>query len=71
MGPFFGRGDAPVVAPRVTWVSGESRVALLIELLLFTFEPPTGVLGFCDLQQKNLEILAKDRSDVAAGCFKR
>jgi hypothetical protein len=38
----------------VTWFSGESRVALFIELLLFTFEPPTGVLGFCDLQQKRL-----------------
>jgi hypothetical protein len=25
----------PVVAPRVTWVSGESRVALFIELVMF------------------------------------
>jgi hypothetical protein len=55
----------------VTWFSGESRVALFIELLLFTFVPPTGVLGFAIYNRKNLEILAKDRSDVAAGCSKR
>jgi hypothetical protein len=70
MGPFWG-GMPPVVAPSVTWVSGESRVALFIELLSFTFVPPTGVLGFAIYNGKNLEILAKDRSDVAVGCSKR
>jgi hypothetical protein len=51
----------------VTWFSGESRVALFIELLLFTFELPTGVLGFVIYNRKDLEILAKVKSDVAAG----
>jgi hypothetical protein len=48
----------------VTWVSGESRVTLFIELLLFIFVPATWVLGFAIYNRKNLEILAKDRSDV-------
>jgi hypothetical protein len=38
----------------VTWFSGESRVALFIELVLFTFEPPTGVLGFVIYNGKKL-----------------
>jgi hypothetical protein len=55
----------------VTWFSGESRVALFIELLLIYICAANWGVGLCDLQQKNLEILAKDRSDVAAGCSKR
>jgi hypothetical protein len=54
----------------VTWFSGESQVSLFIELLLFTFELPTGVLGFVIYNGKNLEILAKGKSNVAAGCSK-
>jgi hypothetical protein len=37
----------------VTWFSGESRVVLFIELLLFTFVPPTGVLGVVVYNGKN------------------
>jgi hypothetical protein len=42
-----------------------------IELLRFTFELPTGVLGFVIYNRKYLEILAKGKSDIAAGCSKR
>jgi hypothetical protein len=50
---------------------GEAKLPFnFINLLLFTFAPPTGVLGFV-IYNKNLEILAKDRSNVAAGCSKR
>jgi hypothetical protein len=62
----------PVVAPEgdlVFW--GKPSCPFYIELLLFTFVPPTGVLGFAIYDGKNLEILAKDRSDIAAGCSKR
>jgi hypothetical protein len=38
----------------MTWFSWESRVALFIELLLFTFVPPTGVLSFAIYNRKKL-----------------
>jgi hypothetical protein len=41
-----------------------------IDLLLFTFVLPTRVLGM-QFTTKSLEVLAKGRSDVAAGCSKR
>jgi hypothetical protein len=55
----------------MSWFSGESQVALFIELLLFMFELPPGVLGFVIYNRKDLEILAKGKSDVATGCSKR
>jgi hypothetical protein len=41
-----------------------------IDLLIFTSRLPTVVLGM-SFTTKNLEILSKGRSDVAAGCSKR
>jgi hypothetical protein len=41
-----------------------------IDLLLFTFSLPTGVLGML-FTTKDLKILARGKSDVAAGCSKR
>jgi hypothetical protein len=45
MGPFFLGGVPPVVAPEGDLGFRESRVALFIELEVFTWWSPTGVLG--------------------------
>jgi hypothetical protein len=44
MGPFLG-GMPPVVDPEGNLGFMESRVALFIELVVFTWSSPTGVLG--------------------------
>jgi hypothetical protein len=55
----------------VTWVSGKAELPFdFIDLLLFTFSLPTGVLGML-FTTKDLEILARGKSDVAAGRSKR
>jgi hypothetical protein len=65
-------GEAPRSSPRgLLGFQGKAELPFnFIDLLLFTLRCQLGCWA-CILQQKDLEILAKGRSDVAAGCSKR